>query len=135
MFPERLRQLRKGRNLTLPQLAEALNKAAGKNEAKNSGNQIGNWERGEREPNYHELIKLADFFDVSVDFLVGRIKQDTVDLLQVMFVNDIKYQNQTFTNVDKYNIMNLISNYFNKNDTSINQYFDNQGDLFDGQSF
>lgn len=29
------------------------------------------WENGLREPNMYSLIKLADFFDVSIDELVG----------------------------------------------------------------
>ena len=30
------------------------------------------YERGEREPNVSVLIALADYFDVSIDYLVGR---------------------------------------------------------------
>ncbi len=30
------------------------------------------YERGEREPSIEMLIKLADFFDVTVDYLIGR---------------------------------------------------------------
>ena len=32
------------------------------------------YESGDREPNVDTLIKLADFFDVSVDYLIGREK-------------------------------------------------------------
>lgn len=31
-----------------------------------------NYEKGTREPNLEMLIKLADFFNVSVDYLLGR---------------------------------------------------------------
>lgn len=34
------------------------------------------YERGLREPSIDELIKMADFFEVSIDYLVGRIDQD-----------------------------------------------------------
>lgn len=30
------------------------------------------WERGEAEPTLSTLIKLADYFDVSLDYLAGR---------------------------------------------------------------
>lgn len=129
MFPERLKQLRKSRNLTLPKLAEALNKASGKNGAHNSANQLGNWERGERKPDYLELIKLADFFDVSVDYLVGHINEETIDLLQIMFVNQIQYENKNISQIDKYNIMKLIASYFNKDNENIGRMFDNQTEL------
>ncbi len=33
---------------------------------------IGKWENGKAEPNLDTLNKLADFFDVSVDYLIGR---------------------------------------------------------------
>ncbi len=31
------------------------------------------WESGRSEPNIEKLIKLADLFHVSIDFLVGRV--------------------------------------------------------------
>ena len=31
-----------------------------------------NWEKGEREPNSEMLICLADYFDVSIDYMLGR---------------------------------------------------------------
>lgn len=30
------------------------------------------WENGERETNFAMLVKIADFFDVSLDYLLGR---------------------------------------------------------------
>jgi len=33
---------------------------------------IANWERGFREPSFDTLIKLAEFFDVTTDYLLGR---------------------------------------------------------------
>ena len=32
---------------------------------------VGNWEVGTREPDYATLTKLANFFNVSVDYLLG----------------------------------------------------------------
>ncbi|MBF9648054.1 helix-turn-helix transcriptional regulator [Streptococcus pseudopneumoniae] len=31
-----------------------------------------NWEKGNREPNFENLIKLADLLEVSLDWLFGR---------------------------------------------------------------
>jgi len=33
---------------------------------------VANWEVGRREPSIDTLIKIAQFFDVSLDYLVGR---------------------------------------------------------------
>lgn len=34
--------------------------------------QISKWERGQIEPNIDMMKKLADYFEVSVDYLIGR---------------------------------------------------------------
>jgi len=35
-------------------------------------NTISRYETGEREPGINELIQLADYFNISVDYLIGR---------------------------------------------------------------
>lgn len=62
-FSERLKELRSSRNLTQKQVYEAIGMSA-----------IGyqRYEYGEREPAFKQLIALADYFDVSLDYLVGR---------------------------------------------------------------
>ena len=37
---------------------------------------ISNYETGKTLPDAYALIRLADFFDVSIDYLVGRTEQD-----------------------------------------------------------
>ncbi len=37
---------------------------------------ISNYETGKTSPDAYALIKLADFFGVSIDYLVGRVKHD-----------------------------------------------------------
>ena len=37
------------------------------------------YEEGKRYPDFHGLIALADYFDVSIDYLVGRTDQRTRD--------------------------------------------------------
>ncbi|ACV57523.1 helix-turn-helix domain-containing protein [Alicyclobacillus acidocaldarius] len=60
-FGERLAQLRRSKGLSQYALAEQLKMTRG---------QIANYEQGTREPDIETLKKLADFFDVSIDFLV-----------------------------------------------------------------
>lgn len=62
-FSERLVQLRKEKNITQRQLASALNL---------SEVGIQNYEGGRRKPAYDILLALADYFDVSLDYLCGR---------------------------------------------------------------
>ncbi|WP_173297006.1 helix-turn-helix domain-containing protein [Thermanaeromonas sp. C210] len=60
---ERLRSLRKARNLKREQLAAAIGVTP---------RVITFYETNDREPSLRVLIALADFFDVSLDYLVGR---------------------------------------------------------------
>ncbi len=59
----RLRELRKERGISQLKLALDLS---------TNQNTISRYETGEREPGIVELIALADYFDVSVDYLIGR---------------------------------------------------------------
>lgn len=59
----RLAELRKAKNLSQKQLAATLHL---------SETGIQNYENGRRKPACDILIALADFFDVSIDYLVGR---------------------------------------------------------------
>lgn len=63
LFPYRLRQLREQRRMNRAALSECCGL---------SKNAISRYERGEREPTMSALIAIADFFEVSVDYLLGR---------------------------------------------------------------
>lgn len=60
---KRLKELRIEKNLTQTKLAENFGITY---------SNIGEWERGKSEPSIEMIIKLADFFNVSIDYLVGR---------------------------------------------------------------
>lgn len=64
-FPARLRRLREQRRMNRKALGECCGL---------SKNIIGKYEQGERKPSVDVLIILADFFDVSTDYLLGRQK-------------------------------------------------------------
>lgn len=59
----RLKQLRKERKISQLQLAFDLNM---------NQNTISRYENLERQADYETLIRFADYFDVSVDYLLGR---------------------------------------------------------------
>ena len=63
MFQNRLKKLRKERQLSQDELGEALNL---------HGRTIGYYESQDRDPSPDTIIKLADFFGVSIDYLMGR---------------------------------------------------------------
>lgn len=62
-FSNRLKTLRKEKNISQQELAE---------EIKISRTSIGYYENEKRNPDLKILIKLADFFEVSLDFLAGK---------------------------------------------------------------
>lgn len=62
-FPQRLQTLRERRRLSRRTLAELCGL---------SKNMISLYERGEKAPSVDALIKLADYFGVSTDYLLGR---------------------------------------------------------------
>lgn len=62
-FSERLKELRTSKGLTMEQLAKEIDSTRGT---------ISNFENKNKKPSLDMLIKLADYFDVSIDYLVGR---------------------------------------------------------------
>ena len=59
----RLKEIRKAKGISQLKLALDLN---------TNQNTISRYETGEREPGIKELIKIADYFNVSIDFLLER---------------------------------------------------------------
>ena len=59
----RLKELRKAKGISQLKLALDLNM---------SQNTISRYETGEREADYRSLILIADYFDVSIDYLLER---------------------------------------------------------------
>nr|WP_105956585.1 helix-turn-helix transcriptional regulator [Apilactobacillus quenuiae] len=112
MFPIRLKALRKGQKISLKQLAENLNKYSKDRAHHNTPAQIGNWERGVRSPSYLEIQKLASYFNVSMDYLIGRTSIQHFNLETVlMSENKITFNDQTLTHHDRYEIFQLINGY------------------------
>src|SRR5690606_9397473 len=62
-FASRFRSIRKQHGLTQRELAKKLNI---------SQSTIGLYETGDRNPDPRTIISIADFFDVSIDYLLGR---------------------------------------------------------------
>ncbi|MBQ2735641.1 MAG: helix-turn-helix transcriptional regulator [Clostridia bacterium] len=65
----RLKELRKKRKISQLKLALDLNM---------NQNTISRYENLEREADYETLIKIADYFDVSIDHLLGRTENEQI---------------------------------------------------------
>lgn len=63
MLSKRLRELRTNKGLKQSDLAEILSI---------STSRYGQYETGRRSPDYNLLIQIADFYNVSIDYLLGR---------------------------------------------------------------
>lgn len=65
LLNKRIKALRESANLTQAQLAVIL---------KVSQSAIGNWESGHRTPDAEMLLKIARFFNITVDYLMGNME-------------------------------------------------------------
>ncbi len=85
-FAERLKNLRESRGLSQVSFAKIFGLAT---------NTIGMYETGHREPNIDKLNQFATYFNVSIDYLVGRTndpakeyKPFTRELLDMLHLSD-----------------------------------------------
>ncbi len=65
----RLKEIRKSKGISQLKLAIDLN---------TNQNTISRYETGEREPGIGELIRIADYFNVSIDYLLERTDNPTM---------------------------------------------------------
>lgn len=70
MFANRIKYLRQSRELNQVQLADKLGVAK---------QSVSNWENDNIMPSVEMLEKIADFFEVSTDYLLGREEKKTTD--------------------------------------------------------
>lgn len=83
MFQIKLKMLRESIGLSQASLARVIGTSQGA---------VGNWESGIRQPNLEMLSKLADYFDVSVDFLLGREDEEAKKEIAALSDDDLNYQ-------------------------------------------
>ena len=65
LFGDILKELRIERGLTQKSLAQALSVTIPT---------LSHWECNYQEPSYKDLVRLCDYFDVSADYLLGRVE-------------------------------------------------------------
>ena len=124
MINENIRRMRKERNISAKELAEMLGV---------SEQTIGNYERGNREPNIATMLKLCDVFCVTLDYLVNGISSnekeisdmvyniynDPVDLIKfltIYFNFELKNDDKDYIkidNINRFNALNIINSIKN----------------------
>lgn len=65
----KLSELRNEKGLTQREIAKIFNVSQGT---------YNNWENGKTQPSIEQLVAIADFFGVSIDYLVGRESEDGI---------------------------------------------------------
>lgn len=63
VFKDRLKKVRTDNNVTLQSLADSIGLSAGV---------VGHYEKGRTKPSLESIISIADYFNVSIDYLLGR---------------------------------------------------------------
>lgn len=105
MFTERLKSLRKEAGLTQKDMANTFG---------TSQPSYQQWESGKRKPSKDSLEKLANFFNVSTDYLLGNsdykttLDQDIEEAIQ----RSVAYQGNPISDKDKQAITDFLKNYF-----------------------
>ncbi len=63
---------------------------------------LSNYETGKTNPDSYSLIQLADFFDVSIDYLVGRVDSLYVTVSKDDIIKKIDNIKQELNDIKKY---------------------------------
>lgn len=91
-FGSRLKSLRNSKKLSQRELAERFNI---------SQSAIAYYESGKKEPNHEMLQRLADFFKVSIDYLLGRTGIRTDEELDQIVDQELQDIIQKYEKMDK----------------------------------
>ena len=110
MLPNRLKELRQKANITQKELALSIH---------SSQQNIAFYEKGERKPKHEMVEKLANFFNVSADYLLGKTDipdpESDIDIdidLDFAIDNSVAYDGTPITDHDREIIKNYLNEYF-----------------------
>lgn len=80
MLGNRIQELRKARNMSQVELAKALNVTK---------QSVSNWENSNIQPSIDMLVRIAEYFNVSTDYLLGL---ETRRYLEITGLNPLQIQ-------------------------------------------
>lgn len=111
MLGTKLKYLREQKKKTQQEMADALgiSRAA-----------YSHFETGRNEPSFDMVNKIADYFDVSIDFLYGRenvpewaSNQDVLDLEEMLNSNvNMAYGGENLTDAEKQRVKDILTGIF-----------------------
>lgn len=106
MFSEKLKELRSNNKLTQAQFAEIFNISYGT---------VAMWETGRRTPDIETIKKIANYFSISIDYLVDNNSEHNQNGLNKTYFNIAKkMQDSNMDPEDLMNAYNLIEQLKNK---------------------
>lgn len=122
-FGERLKQLRINRSMTQDELGLIF-------ESPKAQSTIGTWERGNREPSMTDLIRISNFFNVSVDYLLGLTDEITTintykeenpkELKEFLNKNKVLFNGSELNEEEKQRMVDILTGLFWDNFTKKN---------------
>lgn len=121
-FGERLTEIRKKHRMTQTEIAKKLAIPR---------STYSNYELGNREPDFHTTEKLAQMFDVSIDYLLGRTKDSEVvtkeeapDANKIVAEKLLSYLHQGLSNEEIRTRMDFVLDVFTLEEDHANEWLD-----------
>ena len=115
IFGERLKKLRISRHLTQDELGEIFNPPLAQST-------IGTYERGVRQPSLENLIIISDYFNVSIDYLLGITDEERTvsvfkeenpqELREFLAQNHILFNGAELSKEDKQRMIDILTGLF-----------------------
>lgn len=119
MLGKKLKRLRIEKGLSQVQLAQKIGKKP---------SSVGMYEREQREPSHSALLKLAEFFEVSIDYLLGKTPFGSdVEAFHSIVIASLKYVHEnlsTMPNWFNYHIPDIIYDKFHDETEKNEKYLD-----------
>lgn len=106
MFEIRLKQLREDKDLLQKELGDILGVTS---------QTISGWEIGRTKPDYDMLVKIAKYFNVSVDYLLGNVSKNSEKdemgyLKQLLIKNGYMKPNEDLSKEELERLMKFVKN-------------------------
>ncbi|MFD1466502.1 helix-turn-helix domain-containing protein [Lapidilactobacillus mulanensis] len=110
MFAERLKELRKNKRETQVETAKRLGFAP---------TTLASYEQGKRQPDQETLVAIANYFNVTVDYLLGinntpkdATNQETKDLHRILDQGQLTYREEPVSDEAQEAVKSLLEGYY-----------------------